>query len=122
LILFFLLLFGTPGLFNLKKIDNLIEHELSIPYQFDLNLKRFCVFHKQDFNTLAEEQRQKLLCVSCHFVMNEDDHCRPDKPCPKGFKEHANDETGTCFPTKDIERRRSRRNWNMNKDDNIQRH
>jgi hypothetical protein len=36
------------------------------------------------------------------FVMNEDDHCRPDKKCPKGFKEHANDETGTCFPTKTL--------------------
>jgi len=34
--------------------------------------------------------------------MNEDDHCRPDNDCPKGFKEHANDETGTCFPTKKL--------------------
>jgi len=34
--------------------------------------------------------------------MNEDDHCRPDKPCPKGFEQHDNDETGTCFPTKDV--------------------
>jgi hypothetical protein len=30
--------------------------------------------------------------------MNEDDNCRPDKPCPKGFEEHADDETGKCFP------------------------
>ena len=34
------------------------------------------------------------------FIMNEDDHCRPDKPCPKGFEEHADDETGKCFPIK----------------------
>ena len=27
--------------------------------RFDTELKRFCVFHKQDFNTLAEEQQQK---------------------------------------------------------------
>jgi hypothetical protein len=31
------------------------------------------------------------------FVMNEDDNCRPDKPCPKGFEEHKDDETGKCF-------------------------
>jgi hypothetical protein len=37
----------------------LIEHELSMPSQFDVNLKRFCVFHEQDFNILTEEERQK---------------------------------------------------------------
>jgi hypothetical protein len=30
--------------------------------------------------------------------MNEDDNCFPDKPCPKGFELHAEDETGTCYP------------------------
>jgi hypothetical protein len=29
--------------------------------------------------------------------MNEDDNCVPDKPCPKGFEEHKDDETGRCF-------------------------
>ena len=38
-----------------------MEHELSMPSQFDIDLKRFCVFHKQDFNTLSEEQQQKLV-------------------------------------------------------------
>jgi hypothetical protein len=47
--------------FHLNKKDKLIEHELSIPSKFDVNMKRFCVFHKQDFNTLTEEQRQKLI-------------------------------------------------------------
>ena len=32
------------------------------------------------------------------FIMNEYDNCRPDKPCPKGFEEYADDETGKCFP------------------------
>ena len=32
------------------------------------------------------------------FSMNEDDNCFPDKPCPKGYERHANDETGKCFP------------------------
>ncbi len=47
--------------FHLNKKDKLVEHELSMPSRFDTNLKRFCVFHKQDFNSLAEEQRQKLV-------------------------------------------------------------
>jgi hypothetical protein len=47
--------------FHLNKRDRLVEHELSMPSRFDTDLKRFCVFHKQDFNTLAEEQRQKLI-------------------------------------------------------------
>jgi hypothetical protein len=47
--------------FHLNKTDKLIEHELSMPSQFDMNLKRFCVFHRQDFNRLTEEQQQKLV-------------------------------------------------------------
>ena len=47
--------------FHLNKKDKLIEHELSMPSHFNVNLKRFCVFHKQDFNVLAEEQKQKLV-------------------------------------------------------------
>lgn len=47
--------------FHLGKKDKLVEHELSMPSRFDANLKRFCVFHKQDFDTLAEEQKQKLV-------------------------------------------------------------
>ena len=30
--------------------------------------------------------------------MKEDDHCFPDKPCPKGYERHNDDETGKCFP------------------------
>jgi hypothetical protein len=47
--------------FHLNKTDKLMEHELSMPSRFDVNLKRFCVFHRQDFNRLTEEQRQKLV-------------------------------------------------------------
>jgi hypothetical protein len=47
--------------FHLNKKDKLVEHELSMPSRFDVNLKRFCVFHKQDFNVLTGEQRQKLI-------------------------------------------------------------
>jgi hypothetical protein len=43
-----------------------------MPSRFDTDLKRFCVFHKQDFNILAEEQRQKLLDHHGQVLMVED--------------------------------------------------
>ena len=58
--------------FHLNKKDKLIEHELSMPSQFDINLKRFCVFHKQDFNVLTEEQKQKLINHHGQVLMVED--------------------------------------------------
>ena len=58
--------------FHLNKKDKLIEHELSMPSRFDINLKRFCVFHKQDFNTLSEEQRQKLINHHGQVLVVED--------------------------------------------------
>jgi hypothetical protein len=56
-----LVIADAGAFFHLNKRDKLIEHELSMPSRFNVNQKRFCVFHKQDFNTLAEEQRQTLL-------------------------------------------------------------
>jgi hypothetical protein len=58
--------------FHLNKKEKLVEHELSMPSRFDVNLKRFCVFHKQDFNSLAEEQKQKLLDHHGQVLMVED--------------------------------------------------
>jgi hypothetical protein len=34
------------------------------------------------------------------FLLNDDNHCVPDKPCPKGFEHHAEDESGACYPIK----------------------
>jgi hypothetical protein len=43
-------------------VDKLIEHELSLPSKYNLNLKAFCIYHKADFDKrLSQEQRQKLL-------------------------------------------------------------
>jgi hypothetical protein len=58
--------------FHLNKKEKLVEHELSMPSRFDKNLKRFCVFHKQDFNTLGEEQRQKLINHHGQVLIVED--------------------------------------------------
>jgi hypothetical protein len=33
------------------------------------------------------------------FLMNEDEQCFPDKPCPAGFTKLDEDETGACYPT-----------------------
>ena len=32
------------------------------------------------------------------FLMNENEQCFPDKPCPSGFTKLDEDETGTCYP------------------------
>jgi hypothetical protein len=32
------------------------------------------------------------------FLMNEDEQCFPDKPCPAGFAKPDADETGKCYP------------------------
>jgi hypothetical protein len=58
--------------FHLNKKDKLVEHELSMPSRFDIDLKRFCVFHKQDFNVLTEEQRQELVNHHGQVLMVED--------------------------------------------------
>ncbi|HEX5892185.1 MAG TPA: hypothetical protein VFY41_04920 [Nitrososphaeraceae archaeon] len=47
--------------YHYSKIEELVKHELSMPSKFDINLKRFCVFHKQDFDRLTEAKKQKLL-------------------------------------------------------------
>jgi hypothetical protein len=58
--------------FHLDKKEKLVEHELSMPSRFDTDLKRFCVFHKQDFNVLTEEQKQKLVDHHGHILIIED--------------------------------------------------
>jgi Cft2 family RNA processing exonuclease len=58
--------------FHLNKKEKLVEHELLMPSQFDANLKRFCVFHKQDFDALAEEQKQKLINHHGQVLIVED--------------------------------------------------
>jgi hypothetical protein len=47
--------------YHYSKGEELIKHELSMPSKFDINLKRFCVFHKQDFDRLTEVKKQRLL-------------------------------------------------------------
>ena len=39
----------------------LVKYELLLPTIFDLPLKRFCIFHQNDFNRISEEQKQNLI-------------------------------------------------------------
>jgi hypothetical protein len=58
--------------FYLDKKEKLVEHELSMPSRFNTDLKRFCVFHKQDFNVLTEEQKEKLVKHHGQVLVVED--------------------------------------------------
>ena len=31
------------------------------------------------------------------FLMNENEQCFPDKPCPPGFEKRDQDDTGRCY-------------------------
>jgi MEDS: MEthanogen/methylotroph, DcmR Sensory domain len=58
--------FGDMGSFfhQHKENNNLIEHELSLPSKHadGMNLKTFCLYHKQEFDKrLSNEQKEKLL-------------------------------------------------------------
>jgi hypothetical protein len=41
--------------------DALINFESSLPANFDSKLKRFCNYHKRDFDRLEEQEKQDLL-------------------------------------------------------------
>ena len=47
---------------SLGDTQKLVDHELSLPSQFDngLKLKGLCVYNKEDFNRFSEEQKQRL--------------------------------------------------------------
>ena len=57
--------FGDAGSYFYRHRDNdLVDYELSLPSHYDegLNLKTFCLYHRQNFDSrLTEEQKQKLL-------------------------------------------------------------
>ncbi|HEU5120399.1 MAG TPA: hypothetical protein VFT71_05385 [Candidatus Nitrosocosmicus sp.] len=53
---------ADAGAFHfMRKTTELLEYECSLPKQFDLNLKAFCLYHQKDFDRLSEEQKQELV-------------------------------------------------------------
>lgn len=55
--------FGDMGSFFYYNKDNdLVNYELSLPTNYNGNLKTFCLYHKRDFDLrLTEQQKQRLL-------------------------------------------------------------
>lgn len=52
---------GDIGAFYFNgRTQDLIEYELSLPTKYDINLKGFCLYHKDDFKNLTKEQKQNL--------------------------------------------------------------
>ena len=52
---------ADAGAFHfMRKTTELLEYECSLPKQFDLNLKAFCLYHQKDFARLSAEQKQEL--------------------------------------------------------------
>ena len=52
---------GDMGAFYFNgRIQDLVEYELSLPRKYDIDLKGFCLYHKDDFNRLTREQQLKL--------------------------------------------------------------
>lgn len=47
--------------------QDLVNYELSLPSKYDIDLKRLCLFHQNDFDKLSEEQKQKL--VNHHSIV-----------------------------------------------------
>ena len=54
-----------------------------------------CLFHPEQTKCKPDPITHK--CPQ-GFSLNVNQHCYPNKPCPKGFERHEDDETGTCYP------------------------
>ena len=52
---------ADAGAFHfMRKTTELLDYECSLPEQFDLNMKAFCLYHQKDFNRLSKQQKQEL--------------------------------------------------------------
>ncbi|WP_458744500.1 hypothetical protein [Candidatus Nitrosocosmicus sp. T] len=44
-----------------KRIEELVNYELSLPRRFEINLKGICLYHQNDFDRLSEYQKQTII-------------------------------------------------------------
>ncbi len=52
---------GDIGAFHyVGRTHCLVEYEMSLPTHYDVDIKRVCLYHQQDFNRLASEQKKVL--------------------------------------------------------------
>jgi hypothetical protein len=62
--------FGDLGPFILsKRLADLVSHEVSLFNALTVKIRAFCCYHKDDFETLGQEQKQRILAVhSNNFI------------------------------------------------------
>ncbi|MFL6326160.1 MAG: hypothetical protein ACJ71I_01585 [Nitrososphaeraceae archaeon] len=39
----------------------LVDYERSLPTNYDMPIKGFCLYHQKDFDEFSDEQKQKLI-------------------------------------------------------------
>jgi len=44
-----------------KRMEELVNYELSLPRRFEINLKGICLYHQNDFDRLSEYQKQTII-------------------------------------------------------------
>jgi hypothetical protein len=53
---------GDMGAYPHQSKDNdLVDYELSLPTEFDVDMKGFCLYHQKDFNKFSDKQKQELI-------------------------------------------------------------
>jgi len=53
---------GDIGAYTHKsKHNDLVDYELSLPTEFDVDMKGFCLYHQKDFNKFSDKQKQELI-------------------------------------------------------------
>jgi hypothetical protein len=53
---------GDIGAYPHKsKRNDLVDYELSLPSEFDVAMKGFCLYHQKDYNRFSDEQKQELI-------------------------------------------------------------
>jgi hypothetical protein len=53
---------GDIGAYPHKsKHNDLVDYELSLPTEFDVDMKGFCLYHQKDFDKFSDKQKQELI-------------------------------------------------------------
>lgn len=53
---------GDIGAFVYEnRINELVDYELFLPTQYNIDIKGICLYHKNDFDQLSEDQKSRLV-------------------------------------------------------------
>ena len=57
-------IFADGGLFFMHdRKDELVNHEMEFPTEFDEKCKCFCSYNKRDFDSFSKSQKEKILTL-----------------------------------------------------------